>query len=460
MRRSTWRALACLLPILVVVGLVPAPAASAQQAEIVPAEAPPRVQLRFDPDEKPAPPIPRAVPAETASQGRAALSVDAGVSVIYDPAFPFPAAAKTAFDYAASIVGDLIDSPVEIVVLAAWKNLGSGSLLGSAGPGLFFPSQPGLPELPEPNTSYPVGLVNALRGSDLCPAVNTPSHCQIPDGPLVHWDIDAEFNSAFSNWHFGTDAAPGSKIDFVSVVLHELVHGLGYVAGFQYNTSTGAGSYGSSPPVYARRVVNDAGQSLTNTALFPNPSVALGNQLKAGTGKIRWSGTNGVAGAGGTQPILYSPTTFSAGSSISHLDEGTYPSGNPNALMTPTIGTGQAVHDPGPISRGMLTDMGWTVVSGTPATVPDAPTNVTVAPSGTTVSVAFTPGSNGGSPVTEFVAWCTSTDGGVGRAAVGGASPIVVKSLTGGTTYTCRVRANNAVGMGPFSTASSPFFVS
>jgi hypothetical protein len=155
----------------------------------------------------------------------------------------------------------------------------------------------------------------------------------------------------------------------VSVALHELMHGLGYVAGFRIDED-GLGAYPPNAPVFARRVVNQSGQNLTNAALFPNPSAALLDQMRPGIGKLRWEGPNGVAAAGGTQPILYSPATFSPGSSIAHLDEGTYPPGNLNALMTPTIGSGQAVHDPGPISRGMLTDLGWTVVSGTSAAPP------------------------------------------------------------------------------------------
>jgi len=58
---------------------------------------------------------------------------------------------------------------------------------------------------------------------------------------------------------------------------------------------------------------------------------------------------------------LYAPAAFQDGSSYSHLDEGTYLRGNPNALMTPALSSGEAVHDPGPIALGMLSDMGWAV---------------------------------------------------------------------------------------------------
>jgi hypothetical protein len=42
-------------------------------------------------------------------------------------------------------------------------------------------------------------------------------------------DINATFSSSHPDWYFGTgDSTPINKIDFVSVVLHELGHGLGF----------------------------------------------------------------------------------------------------------------------------------------------------------------------------------------------------------------------------------------
>jgi hypothetical protein len=90
-------------------------------------------------------------------------------------------------------------------------------------------------------------------------------------------------------------------------------------------------------------------------------------------------------------------------------------------------------------------------------TAPAAPTAVTVTPSGPSASVAFTPGSNGGSAVTEFAALCTSSDGGASRSKTGAASPLVVPNLTVGKIYSCKVRATNAIGTGPYSVASASF---
>ena len=90
-----------------------------------------------------------------------------------------------------------------------------------------------------------------------------------------------------------------------------------------------------------------------------------------------------------------------------------------------------------------------------PTTVPDAPAIGTATSGASSVSVAFTPGNDGGSSVTAFTATCVSSNGGATGLASGGASPIVVGSLTNGRTYTCTVSATNAVGTSAPSAASN-----
>ncbi len=95
----------------------------------------------------------------------------------------------------------------------------------------------------------------------------------------------------------------------------------------------------------------------------------------------------------------------------------------------------------------------------TPATVPGAPTIGTVTGSGSgRVTVNFTaPASNGGSPITSYTVTATdvtkSTRG--GQTASGAGSPITVIGLRSGDVYTFTVKATNAIGTGPASSASS-----
>jgi PKD repeat protein len=101
-----------------------------------------------------------------------------------------------------------------------------------------------------------------------------------------------------------------------------------------------------------------------------------------------------------------------------------------------------------------------TITTAPPLTVPGAPQSVTARPIGTTAEVRFTaPSSNGGSPITGYTARCTSSNGGLTRQAQGAASPVNVPSLSRGKTYTCTVRATNAIGTGPPSTPTTSFRV-
>ena len=85
-------------------------------------------------------------------------------------------------------------------------------------------------------------------------------------------------------------------------------------------------------------------------------------------------------------------------------------------------------------------------------TKPGAPTDVKAGASASgTASVSFAPPADlGSSPVTAYQATC----GGVNKGGFG--SPIEVTGLPNGVATTCKVRARNAVGFGPYS-AAVPF---
>jgi hypothetical protein len=341
----------------------------------------------------------------------------------------FPPEARAAFQYAVNIWERNITSPVSIEVMANWTPLGSG-VLGSAGPSAYAKDYNGLPVA---NTRYPIVLANKLLGYDVAP---------------LESDIETNFNSNFPNWYYGTDGnTPLGKYDFVSVVLHELCHGLGFIGSMTVSNGLGYWGMGTSDPsIYDRFTLNGWDQRLLDTTLFPNYSVTLATELQSND--IFFDGANAVTADGGVNPKLYAPHVWSSGSSYSHLDEDTYPPGSANALMTPSLNGAEANHDPGSIVNGIFKDMGWAIIptapiittsSATSVTTISAVLNGTVNPNGASTTYYFEYG-----PDVTYGLATTNPSAGDGRVAE--AVNASVAGLAPDTIYHYRLVGNSSFG--------------
>ncbi len=281
------------------------------------------------------------------------------------------AEAQNAFEYAVSIWETQITSSVPIIVEAEWEDLGNNSgILGGARAATLHSD---FPNAPLSNTLYPVALANKISGTDLYAGV----------------DILAVFNSAFPNWYFGTDGNPGGSIDFASVVLHEIGHGLGFFGLMRYGSDCGGSNLGcwapqqsNIPGIYDRFAENEAGTPLLS---FPNYSPELGEQLTSNV--VYFDGPNANAANGNTRVPLVTTIfgNWQPGSSYSHLAESF--NGTANALMTYSLGAFEANHNPGPVMLGMFADMGWAISAPIPTSTPTP----TVTPLGTCVPVTSIP---------------------------------------------------------------------
>jgi hypothetical protein len=287
--------------------------------------------------------IVRAISGERISHIPAPARIGPAVAptAVFDVTYSgFSPEAQQAFQRAVDIWSTLISSPAPIHVSASFQSLQQG-VLGAAGPTTVAAN---FSNAPFANTWYPAALANKLAGSDLNDSQP---------------EIVAQFNSSFSAWYFGTDGnTPQQDYDFVTVVLHELGHGLGLVDSMDVSGGQGSWGYNGRALIYDRFVENGGGQQLIDTGAFANPSAALGAQLTSDN--VFFDGANANA-AGGSRPRLYAPSPFQQGSSISHLNLDTYPAGDPNSLMTPALSNGVSTHDPGPIALGIFQDIGWSV---------------------------------------------------------------------------------------------------
>jgi hypothetical protein len=237
---------------------------------------------------------------------------------------------KACFQAAVDTWASLITSPVVIRIEARWTTLAS-NVLGSANYTSAYANFNGAQKL---NVYYPVAIAEKITGQEL------------NDGGA---DLFANFNNSF-NWHLDPNTfPPADKHDLKTVVLHEIGHGLGFSGTFSATGSSGDWGLQDTdiPITYDVPIGNGFGSNLIES--FDSPSVELRGHL-VGQNLFFTSVTSG-------SPKLYAPTTFSGGSSISHLDENTF-NGTVDALMTPNIGKAEKIEGPG-VALNMLKDIGW-----------------------------------------------------------------------------------------------------
>lgn len=257
-----------------------------------------------------------------------------------------------AFTYAANLWAASLQSNVTILVSAKMDPqtcTPTSAILGSAGTTTVHRNFAGAPLT---NTWYCQALANALAGADL-------------DG--TNPDISATFNSNLNgsagclggrSWYYGYDSnPPGSDIDFVSVVTHEIGHGLGFQT-FS-NVSTGA-KFMSGNDVYMLKL-DQLGAAQPNYSLMTNAQRVAANISDP---NLRWTGANVdaaaaaiplTAGLSGTHVRVHAPNPVAPGSSVSHFSTAV----TPNEIMEPNYTGPNHNID---LSLELLKDEGWVVI--------------------------------------------------------------------------------------------------
>ena len=232
-----------------------------------------------------------------------------------------------AFQFAADLWAELITSDIEIRLAAEFNPLfcdpNAGiAVLGQAGP---EPVHADFLGALEASTWYPQALANKLRGADLNPGTA---------------DIGATFNSSIGttcaipvDFYYGLDASPpGSDNDFVTIVLHELGHGLGFAT--FVNEATGAKFVGMDDVFMLNLEDHSTGE------LWPDMFNAERAASAIDTGDLHWVGAAVVAASGG-HVEMFAPNPLDPGSSVSHWSDDL----DPDELMEP-VETGPS-HDVG-----------------------------------------------------------------------------------------------------------------
>lgn len=147
------------------------------------------------------------------------------------------------YNLATQLWGSVIASDVDIFVGATFTPLAcspTGAVLGAAGTTFILRDFPGAPF---PLTWFHSALADSLAGVELIP--NT-----IDIISFFNSDVDDDPNCLVGRrWYYGFDNNQGIDLDFLSVVMHEIAHGLGF-SNF-INEATGA-SPQDLPDIYSR----------------------------------------------------------------------------------------------------------------------------------------------------------------------------------------------------------------
>lgn len=252
---------------------------------------------------------------------------------------------KTAATYAANLWSEILTTDQTIVVWVFEEADESANTLASAS---AYDYVLDLATSYTPLHYNPVVISNRKYNTDW-----------MPGSPDIVVNVNAN-----QEFYYGVDGkCPADKHDLVTILLHELGHGLGFydsVSGeTNYKTDSFArfGLSGGVAFAYDYFLTDGTGLPILSDIAALEDNNLLYTRVTSGNVYFQGPLTKALTNTTGAK--MFAPITWSDGSSISHLDESTYVLGNENSLMTPTASKAEVVHDPGPIAIALLGDIGW-----------------------------------------------------------------------------------------------------
>jgi len=329
-----------------------------------------------------------------------------------------PTVARTAVQAAIDVWSENFSSTVPVSVNVSWGRASSYGILASASAKSNFAN---FPNAPDKTLYYASALANALAGKDLD-----------PNNPELEITITSD-----APWYYGVDGkCPPKSYDLVSVILHEMGHGLGFISGNYYDQYSGYGRVDLPTPFDAYAQLPD-GRRLAD---MPSPSIETGKAL---TSPLYWSGENGIKANGGVKPPLFTPSIYEPGSSVSHLDERTFSQAGANRVMTPNLDSGEVFHLPGSLLLAMFDDMRLKPPAGVAYGTPQPPQNVKALVSDKSAIIEFDPPINFRSDkISSYEVKNVQT----GESVTVTDSPAIITGLNNGSKYTFTVSATTLLG--------------
>ncbi len=266
---------------------------------------------------------------------------------------PVPTGLVAALDNAAKRWNNylLITQPIKVNIFLVNNSFYpfSGLTLGNGRKNFF--------NAPVNDFIYPTSLANQLAGTELNPG---------------EYDMDIYVN-LYTSFYYGTGKPNNSKMDFITFIMHEIGHGLGFYSDGYVNSSN-IGSFGNIPPsalsplstsfpwhgqdsvptIYDKFIIKQSQNNLVGIA--PNNTTMLGDSIKYTANYF--DGPTYANSSNGGAPVKLSGGTgsFSLGVDLLHLHSSVC-----NSIMSYCWGLGDTVRKPASLEIGILKEIGWNI---------------------------------------------------------------------------------------------------
>ncbi len=337
----------------------------------------------------------------------------------------FPDWAKNEVQAAIDLWAVNFDSKVPVNVDATWARSSTSDILGSARPDRYYSKFSGAPD---PSLWYASALANAVAGKDL--DLDNPEII-IQINSEADWDLD------------GLGTPTRYEYDLKSVMFHEMAHGLGFLSTSTYIFDRTKGQNVGillQPTPFDAYLQTEDGNRLVD---LPSPSFELGQAL---TSRLVWSGPEGIKANNGVKPLMYTPSSYEGGSSVSHVDENTFTNSGTDAVMTPNLEAGEVFNEPGPILLAMMKDLRNKPAPGLAVGIPSEVLNAEALIADSAAILIFDPPVNSRTAqVREYIIKNVNT----GKETTVTDSPAIISGLKNGTSYTFEIVASNSKGASP-----------
>jgi hypothetical protein len=206
-----------------------------------------------------------------------------------------------------------------------------------------------------------MGSTLATAGSDLTSTGDGFFPTVVQDKILTGVDSNGATADGTITWNFGYgwaygDSVSGGQYDFQSTALHELLHTFGFIS----VVDSAGNNTGKNWTTFDSFIVTSNGTKvISDTGVW---NVLYNTNLTGGSNGLYFGGANAVAAYNGHPVPLYTPNPWESGSSMSHLDDGTF-IGSMTKLMNASSDTGLGVRTLSAVEIGIMKDLGYTMVS-------------------------------------------------------------------------------------------------